>query len=390
MSKQGWASILSCIMILGIGALGALWIYGTVVVNGGTGPLLAISAQTEDAAVTVNPSKEASQGTTTPSTQEVIKKSQLKVFTVTTTDSLGSGFLFNKHGDVLTNAHVVEGASNVTLTGPDKTEYAGTVIGIGSDMDIAVIRAPGLAGKEPLKLETEKAELGDPVLALGSPLGLENTATTGIISGVDRTFDHPPYVYNNMYQTSAPIAQGNSGGPLIHLETGKVVGINSAIIDQGAIGFSIPVSQVIAKAEEWTGYKLDGSTPSTGKDPDHVSSSGNAAISNQQAEDLVYTFYDYLNAEDYVSAYALLGSDWQKGTAYEEFRVGFLKTTQSQVSYVSSLFDNKKGTAQVDGLITAEERKDGNAYYRSYEIGYEVAYENGNLKLIKGTLKPLE
>ena len=68
-----------------------------------------------------------------------------------------------------------------------------------------------------------------------------------------------------MYQTSAPIAQGNSGGPLIHLETGKVVGINSAIIDQGAIGFSIPVSQVIAKAEEWTGYKLDGSTPSTGK-----------------------------------------------------------------------------------------------------------------------------
>ncbi|MBU5347567.1 S1C family serine protease [Paenibacillus lautus] len=390
MSKQGWASILSCIMILGIGAMGALWIYGTVVVNGGTGPLLAISAQTEDAAVTVNPSKEASQGTTPPSTQEVIKKSQLKVFTVTTTDSLGSGFLFNKHDDVLTNAHVVEGASNVTLTGPDKTEYAGTVIGIGSDMDIAVIRAPGLAGKEPLKLETEKAELGDPVLALGSPLGLENTATTGIISGVDRTFDHHPYVYNNMYQTSAPIAQGNSGGPLIHLETGKVVGINSAIIDQGAIGFSIPVSQVIAKAEEWTGYKLDGSTASTGKDPDHASSSGNAAISNQQAEDLVYNFYDYLNAEDYVSAYALLGSEWQKGTAYEEFRAGFLKTTQSQVSYVSSVFDNKKGTAQVDGLITAEERKDGNAYYRSYEIGYEVAYENGNLKLIAGTLKPLE
>ena len=109
MSKQGWASILSCIMIVGIGALGALWIYGTVVVKGGTGPLLAISAQTEDAAVTVNPSKEASQGTTTPSTQEVIKKSQLKVFTVTTTDSLGSGFLFNQYGDVLTNAHVVEG-----------------------------------------------------------------------------------------------------------------------------------------------------------------------------------------------------------------------------------------------------------------------------------------
>ena len=54
------------------------------------------------------------------------------------------------------------------------------------------------------------------------------------------------------------------------------------------------------------------------------------------------------------------------------------------------MFDNKKGTAQVDGLITAEERKDGNAYYRSYEIGYEVAYENGNLKLITGTLKPLE
>ncbi|OMP68946.1 hypothetical protein BV900_27700, partial [Agrobacterium tumefaciens] len=285
MGKQGWASVLSCLMILGIGALGALWIYSTVVVNGESGPLLAATAEVDEASTGSEADKSTAKSTAKEgaslSTQEVIKKSQIKVFTVTTRNSLGSGFLFNKHGDVLTNAHVVEGASNVTLTGPDKQEYAGTVIGIGTDMDVAVIRAPGLAGKEPLKLETGKAELGDPVLALGSPLGLENTATTGIISGVDRTFDHPPYVYRNMYQTSAPIARGNSGGPLIHLETGKVVGINSAIIDQGTIGFSIPVSQVIGKAEEWTGYKLDGSTPSTAQKKDKASAPGRAAISNQ-------------------------------------------------------------------------------------------------------------
>lgn len=191
-------------------------------------------------------------GEGTKELKEIIQESQKKVVKIELTNgSIGSGFLFNEKGDIVTNAHVVEGVKEVNITTSDERMYDGVVIGISEDIDVAVVRVEGLQSKEPLKVQMEKAEIGDEVLALGSPLGLDNTVTNGIISGIDRDLDLPPYHYENIYQISAPIAPGNSGGPLLDRKTGEVLGINSAASDVGNIGFSIPITDVLSLIEGW-------------------------------------------------------------------------------------------------------------------------------------------
>ncbi|WP_338470815.1 trypsin-like peptidase domain-containing protein [Niallia sp. XMNu-256] len=183
---------------------------------------------------------------------EIINMSQPKVFTIFTEFGQGSGFLINKHGDVLTNAHVVEGSLNPVIKTIDGNELQGSLIGYSNTTDIALIRVPDLANREPLPLETEPAEIGDEVIALGSPQGFENTATLGNISGVDRTFIIEPFQYEGIYQTSAAIAPGSSGGPLLNKTTGKVLAINSARhTTEVNIGFSIPIYQIIDTVNQW-------------------------------------------------------------------------------------------------------------------------------------------
>lgn len=236
--NKGWifSSIASVVIIAaGIGSFS--YINRTVPTQLPNKPLLAsTTAQT------------ASQTNTGTSTlKDVIFNTQKKVVMIELEDgSLGSGFLYNDQGDVITNAHVVAGALNVKVKTADARTLTGKVIGIGTDTDIAVVRVPELVGTEPLKLAQKgSADVGDNVLALGSPLGLQNTITTGIISGVGRDFTIDPYVYTNLYQISAPIAPGNSGGPLIHADTGEVLGINSAMASESnTIGFSIPVAEI--------------------------------------------------------------------------------------------------------------------------------------------------
>ncbi|GGA72676.1 S1C family serine protease [Ornithinibacillus halotolerans] len=185
--------------------------------------------------------------------KDIIQQAQKKVVKIETMDgSIGSGFLYNDMGDVITNAHVVSGVKEVTIITSDELFFTGTVIGISTDIDIALIRVDGMRGMEPLQIRTEKAELGDEVLALGSPLGLENTVTTGIISGLNRDLEIEQYFYEGLYQISAPIAPGNSGGPLLHSETGEVIGINSAASDIGTIGFSIPIMNVLSLIKSWS------------------------------------------------------------------------------------------------------------------------------------------
>lgn len=185
--------------------------------------------------------------------KEIIQESQKKVVKIELTNgSIGSGFLYNDKGDIVTNAHVVEGVKKVNVTTYNERMYNGVVIGISKNIDVAVVRVEGLQSTQPLKIQMEKAEIGDEVLALGSPLGLDNTVTNGIISGIDRDLDLPPYHYENLYQISAPIAPGNSGGPLLDSKTGKVLGINSAASDEGNIGFSIPITDVLSLIEGWS------------------------------------------------------------------------------------------------------------------------------------------
>src|SRR5690625_3355536 len=164
----------------------------------------------------------------------------------------GSGFLFNDHGDIITNAHVIKDANYIYVRTANANIYQAAVVNMGENIDIAVIRVPELANETTLTIETENTfEIGDEIIALGSPHGFQNTVTTGIISGVERNFVVDGYNYDNVIQISAQILQGNSGGPLIQRDTGKVIGINSIGTNDGTLGFSIPLYLVHEQITTW-------------------------------------------------------------------------------------------------------------------------------------------
>jgi serine protease Do len=313
--------------------------------------------------------------------KEIIYDSQKLVVKVELEDgSIGSGFLYNNKGDVVTNAHVAANATKVRITTADSKGYEGTVIGISSETDIALIRVPGLAGIEPLPIAKErKAEIGDEVLALGTPLGFQNTVTTGIISGVDRDLDIEPFHYEDVYQISAPIARGNSGGPLIDRKTGEVIGINSAGIVEGGIGFSIPISSIVSMIEEWS------ASPMVELPTIDLGIEGFSAeeISDEDIAGYVVTyFYESINYGDYVTAYAALGSKWQTETSYQDFRTGYINTLSVRIDELTAIQSGKDITVTV--LIMADERVSGEVVEQAYEVTYQVGYENDQLKILSG------
>jgi serine protease Do len=183
----------------------------------------------------------------------VIAESQSRVLTIYSGTTQGSGFLMNQNGDIVTNAHVVEGYVSVSVTDSNGVGYAGQVIGYSNDTDIAVVHVSELSGRQSIELETsEYTMIGEEVIALGSPQGLENTATLGYITGVNRSFNIGQRSYKNLYQMSAPISPGSSGGPLLSKETGKVIAINSAkMLGEEAIGFSIPFIDIYPLLQGW-------------------------------------------------------------------------------------------------------------------------------------------
>ncbi|MBI5560286.1 MAG: DegQ family serine endoprotease [Deltaproteobacteria bacterium] len=159
--------------------------------------------------------------------------------------SLGSGFIINKEGYILTNNHVIENATEiiVTLSGHKKREYKAAVVGKDSLLDVALIRIEDEDNLPAVTLgDSDKLEIGDWVLAIGNPFGLGGTVTSGIVSQKGRVIGAGPY--DNFIQTDASINPGNSGGPLFNLR-GEVVGINTAIVAGGqGIGFATPVNMV--------------------------------------------------------------------------------------------------------------------------------------------------
>ena len=156
--------------------------------------------------------------------------------------SLGSGFIIDKDGYILTNNHVVEKAEEIKVKLSDqKKEYDAQVIGTDPRTDLALIKIKG-AGDLPVAHmgDSDALEVGEWVVAIGNPFGLEQTVTTGIISAKGRVIGAGPY--DDFLQTDASINPGNSGGPLFNLK-GEVVGINTAIVAGGqGIGFAIPVN----------------------------------------------------------------------------------------------------------------------------------------------------
>ncbi|MGV3489114.1 MAG: S1C family serine protease [Tuberibacillus sp.] len=332
----------------------------------------------------VNTSKTTTTATDLKTVIHNSQKDVVQISVVTQNEEvIGSGFIYNELGDIITNAHVVSGASTVTVKTSDAQTYEGKVIGIGDKIDIAVVRVHELAGVTPIKINrTKKAEIGDQVIALGSPLGLQNTVTTGIISGVDRSFTIDPFDYKNMYQISASITHGNSGGPLLDRKTGEAIAINSAGTEEGDIGFSIPLMDVMNQIEDWSKNPQE-ITGINGADGVSGTSESKDSLT-QDAEYIVNYFYESLAARDYVTAYMLLGSDWQKNTSYEAFRKGYLNTLDLTINDISSkVTDNNR--VQVTVIISADEQTDkGEVVTNQYKSTYIVGYENDQLKMIDG------
>lgn len=162
---------------------------------------------------------------------------------------VGSGFILSSDGFVMTNAHVVDGASEVLVTLTDKREFKARIIGADKRTDVAVVKIDA-TGLPAVKVgDVSKLRVGEWVMAIGSPFGLENSVTAGIVSAKQRdTGDYLPFI-----QTDVAINPGNSGGPLINMR-GEVVGINSQIYSRSGgfmgISFSIPIDEASRVADQ--------------------------------------------------------------------------------------------------------------------------------------------
>jgi S1-C subfamily serine protease len=164
-------------------------------------------------------------------------------------EATGSGFVIDNNGDILTNNHVVEGATKVTVQFADKHTVKATVVGKDPSTDLALLRVdPEGLQLDPLPLGSSKdVQVGDPTIAIGNPFGLDRTLTTGVVSALQREIRAPNgFAIKDVIQTDAAINPGNSGGPLIDA-AGRVIGINSQIETGGGsngnvgIGFAIPI-----------------------------------------------------------------------------------------------------------------------------------------------------
>ena len=169
--------------------------------------------------------------------------------------ALGSGFVYDNQGHIITNHHVIDGATTADVTFTDGNTYSAKVIGKDPDADIAVLQITDNFSEEkvmPLPVANSSSlRPGDQLIAIGNPFGLSGTITTGIVSGEGRLLPNPDTGFSipNIIQTDAPINPGNSGGPLLNIQ-GQVIGMNTAILSRtgsySGVGFAIP-SNAIAK-----------------------------------------------------------------------------------------------------------------------------------------------
>jgi serine protease Do len=164
---------------------------------------------------------------------------------------VGSGFVFDNRGHILTNNHVVEDADKINVTFYDGTEAPATVVGKDKESDVAVIKVENTSFPALPKGDSSNLKVGELVMAVGSPFALSQSVTTGIVSALERN-SVGINNYESFIQTDAPINRGNSGGPLVNMN-GEVIGMNSAIVTGGSagndgIGFAIPINMATSVA----------------------------------------------------------------------------------------------------------------------------------------------
>ena len=195
--------------------------------------------------------------------------------------SLGTGLIIEPNGIVVTNAHVIEGASRIVVNTRDGLELEAEVLGSDRDTDLAVLKVQPESPLPAVPLGSSTDLLiGEPVVALGNPFGLSNTVTSGVLSARGRTVpsESGERLFSDFLQTDASINPGNSGGPLVNL-AGEVIGINTAIISAAdGIGFAIPADRAQRVVEDllrfgelkplWTGLRLITIVPETARRED--------------------------------------------------------------------------------------------------------------------------
>ena len=282
---------------------------GTTVVNRTiTTPAATNAADTTSSTSTIN---------------EVYRRSAQSVVEITVTSSAGSsgdgspfgmpqqgsgtaqgtGFVVDGRGDIVTNHHVVDGATSIKVTFADGTTAEGTLVGSDATSDLAVIHVDVSSNElHPLTFgDSSAVQVGDTVVAIGDPYGLENTVTAGIVSALDRTITSPNnHPIGGAIKTDAAINSGNSGGPLLNL-SGQVIGVNSQIESSSGgnigIGFAVPsntvrnvVAQLIANGNAthpYLGVKLGDSSDPAGAKVGEVASGGPAAGAGLQSGDVI-------------------------------------------------------------------------------------------------------
>ncbi len=215
----------------------------------------------------------------------------------------GSGFVIDTDGHVVTNAHVVDGADSARVRFANGATYDATVVGVDPSTDLAVLKVDAPASAlHPLELaDSSQVAVGDVVVAIGSPFGLENSVTAGIVSALGRSMNAPNgYTINGSIQTDAAINHGNSGGPLLDL-SGRVIGVNAQIESESGgndgVGFAIPsntVKSIVAQIVEdgsvqhaYLGVGVSESTGTPGATLNEVRADSPAAGAGLQVGDVI-------------------------------------------------------------------------------------------------------
>jgi putative serine protease PepD len=236
MSKQVATIVLALLLAAGVG--------------GAVGAGVALSTDDQPAAQSASPTAGESVSQSESSAAALYKRAKDAVVEIQTTteqgSATGSGFVIDKQGHIVTNEHVVEGATKVAVQFADQSEAQATIVGTDPSTDIAVLKVDSPASRlTPLSFASPGSlEVGDPVVAIGSPFGLEGTLTTGVVSGLGREIEAPNgFQIENAVQTDAALNHGNSGGPLLDMQ-GRVVGVAAQIrSDSGGnvgIGYAVP------------------------------------------------------------------------------------------------------------------------------------------------------
>jgi len=254
------------------------WLVAALGLGAGAGAIAYATLSDEPSTVvrqvTVTDSEPAAAGKAL-AVGEIYRRTQKAVVEITAAatqfsgsqSSQGSGFVFDDDGHVVTNQHVVEGASSISVRFWDGSTRAARLVGTDPSTDLAVIKVGAPASfLEPLRLgNSGEVDVGDSVVAMGSPFGLEGTVTTGIVSALHRQMTAPNnFTITDSIQTDAAINHGNSGGPLLD-QQGRVIGVNAQIESESGgsdgVGFAIPsntvrsiVSQLVESGEAEHAY----------------------------------------------------------------------------------------------------------------------------------------